>query len=69
MKNELQQAELMGANARINNIKAAAQSVEFMSFLTKLFAENVKVNTIAFLDAFNKGWHTKHNELTNLELQ
>ena len=69
MKNELQQAVQMGANARINNIKAAAQSVEFMNFLTKLFAENVKVNTIAFLDAFNKGWHTKHNELTNLELQ
>jgi hypothetical protein len=69
MTNELQQAETIGANARVNNIKSSAQSTEFMNWFSKLFEGGKKVNTLDILDAFNKGWHAKHNELTDLELQ
>jgi hypothetical protein len=54
----LKQAELIGANCRINNIKAAAQSVECMQLIKE------HGNTLKIVDAFNKGWHNKHNELT-----
>ena len=54
----LKQAELVGANCRINNIKCAAQSVECIELIKK------HGNALAIVNAFNKGWHNKHNELT-----
>jgi hypothetical protein len=69
MTNELQQAETIGANARVNNIKCAAQSTEFIKWATELFDSRTNLTTNELIYAFNRGWHAKHKELTDLELQ
>ena len=58
----LNQAETIGANCRVKNIKAAAQSKECLDLIAKYN------NTLAILDSFNKGWHNKHQELTTIIL-
>ena len=61
----LNQAELIGANCRIKNIKAAAQSKECLELIGK---HGNTMATLAILNAFNKGWHNKHQELTSINL-